>query len=309
VSVEKIEQEFSAPLVKVKEFGFTYNGAVPATAIPASDSESWKKVTAAWKSGTPVWRDPRSGDFYLGSRKPAGTEPLRKPKVGLYRSWVPSMDEGWTRWILEQFGWEYEPVGNAQIRAGDLAARFDVLLFADQSAGTISNGFRQGAMPEEYTGGLGPQGAEALQKFTQAGGRLIFLNESGEYAPEALGAKVKDALKGISNKDVYSPGSLLNVRLEPGHPLGLGLPAEFTVWNEQSPVWEPEEGAGRAVVRYSQAPVLASGWLLGEKYMAGKPALVELRAGSGKIVLFGMRPQYRAQSYLTLKLLFNALVY
>jgi hypothetical protein len=80
------------------------------------------------------------------------------------------------------------------------------------------------------------------------------------------------------------------------------------VWAEQSPVWEVEDPAARTVVRYSGAPVLASGWLLGEKFLTGKPALVELPMGQGRVVLFGMRPQYRAQSWLTLKLFFNALV-
>jgi len=303
VQVEVAEDQFQATLTRVKDFSF------PAGAgLSASDSDSWKRVNQAWKAGTPVWRNAQTGDFAVGARQPAGFAPLKKPRVAIYKSFVPSMDEGWTRWLVEQFGWEYTSATNADIRGGGLREKYDVLVFADQSATAIQNGYRQGAMPEEYTGGLGKEGAEALKQFAEAGGRLVFFNDAGEYAVEQLGLKVKNALKGVTNRDFYCPGSLLNVKLEAGSPLGLGLPAEFTVWNEGSPVWEPEDGAGKAVARYSAAPVLASGWLLGEKYLTGKPALLDVAVGQGRVVLFGMRPQYRAQSWLTLKLFFNSLV-
>ncbi|HAX42420.1 MAG TPA: hypothetical protein DCY80_07685, partial [Solibacterales bacterium] len=73
--------------------------------------------------------------------------------------------------------------------------------------------------------------------------------------------------------------------------------------------WEPASPkAASTVLRYSAAPVLESGWLLGEQRIAGKPALLDVPIGKGRAVLFGLRPQYRAQSYLTLKLVFNAML-
>ena len=303
VQVEVAEDQFQVALSRTKNFSFP---AGPG--LSASDSDSWKRVNQAWKAGTPVWRNAQTGDFAVGARRPAGFVALTKPRVGIYKSLVPAMDEGWTRWLVEQFGWEYTSTTNADIRGGGLREKYDVLVFADQSASSIQNGYRQGAMPDEYTGGLGKEGADALKQFAEEGGRLVFFNDAGEYAAEQLGLKVKNVLKGVANRDFYCPGSLLNVKLEAGSALGLGLPTEFTVWNEGSPVWEVEDGAGKAVVRYSATPVLASGWLLGEKYLAGNAALVDLALGQGRVVLFGMRPQYRAQSWLTLKLFFNSLV-
>jgi hypothetical protein len=137
----------------------------------------------------------------------------------------------------------------------------------------------------------------------------VFLNHSTDYALEYLGVAVKNAVQGISNREFYSPGSLLNVRLVPGSRLGYGLPAEIAIWSEGSPAWEiPSGSQARAAARYPLSDILASGWLLGEEHLSGRAAIIEYPKGSGRIILFGLRPQYRGQSYLTFKLLFNALV-
>jgi hypothetical protein len=217
------------------------------------------------------------------------------------------MDEGWTRWILEHFGWRYVSALNADIRAGRLRERFDVIVFADMGAGVIENGHGRNSMPEEFTGGLGPEGAAALKEFLAEGGRILFFNRSGEYGVRQLGLPVRNAVAGVPQRDFYCPGSLLRVRVDAASPLALGLPQEFTVWNETSPAWEADNGAASAVLRYPAQNVLASGWLLGEQHLGGKPALLDVPAGKGRAILFGFRPQYRGQSWLTLKLFFNAL--
>lgn len=301
VDVQTVESPVEIASSRTTDFRFT--GLAPG--LPASDNASWRAINRAWKDGVSVARNPRDGSFQLKT-VPPGWVKLEQPRLGLYRSGPPQMDEGWTRWILEQYGWDYTSVRAADVRAGSLKSKYDVLLFVDQSAASLHSGYRTGQMPDSQVGGLGPEGAASLKQFLAEGGRLIFLNESGEYAVEQLGIKAKNALKGVSNRDYYCPGSLLTVKKDANIP---GLPSEFTIWHEGSPVWEPEEGnGGRVLLRYAAQNVLASGWLLGEKFLAGKPALVELPAGKGKVTLFGMRPQYRAQSLLTLKLLFQALL-
>jgi hypothetical protein len=161
-------------------------------------------------------------------------------------------------------------------------------------------------MPPEYTGGLGAKGAAALQEFAGAGGTLIFLNHSTEYAIDQLGVKAKNVVGGVADREFYSPGSLLNVQLDRQHPLCYGLQENIAIWSEGSPAFETEE---RTVARYPDSGILASGWLLGEASIARRSALVDAKMGSGHVILFGMRPQYRAQSYLTFKLFFNALLY
>jgi hypothetical protein len=306
VDVAGVNNPFPAALSRARTFSFAYDGTLAAGALAGSDTESWRQVNAAWKSGRPVWRDMKTGDFYIG-RRPAGAVEVKQPRIGIYKSWMPNMDEGWTRWIVEQMGFEYSSVVNAEVLKGGLREKYDVIVFADQSPAAIANGYRPGSMPQEYTGGLGTQGEAELKKFAEAGGRLVFFNDATLYAVGHLGVKAKNLLSGVSNREFYCPGSLLKVRLEGSSPLTLGLPREFTVWMEQSPVWESDDAAVKAVARYADSGVLDSGWLLGEKHIAGKPAVVEAAMGAGRAVLFGMRPQYRAQSYLTMKMFFNAL--
>ena len=64
----------------------------------------------------------------------------------------------------------------------------------------------------------------------------------------------------------------------------------------------------RSVARYVDGDPLRSGWLLGPQFVAGKSALVDVRLGKGRVVLFGFRTQHRAQTWGTFKFLFNAIL-
>ena len=187
-----------------------------------------------------------------------------------------------------------------------MRARFDTIVIPDQAAQQIAQGYRAGAMPPEFCGGLGAKGTEALKDFAAQGGTVILFNHASDYATEVLGVKAKNVLRGVATKDFYSPGSLLNVSLDLTSPLAYGMPEKITLWSEQSPAWQEPEG--HIVARYPSSGVLASGWLLGEKYLVNQAALVDANVGGGHVILFGMRPQYRGQSYQNFKLLFNALV-
>ena len=305
VAVDAVQAPFEAPLARATSFPFELDRKLPAGVLAGSDVYSWKQVNAIWKAGGSVWRDPGTGDFHR--RGGAGRVEWKRPRIGLYKAHVPNMDEGWTRWLLEEFGFDYSSVSNRDLQAGSLRSRFDVLLFASQSAASIASGFRKGSMPEEYTGGLGDSGAEAIRAFLGEGGTAVLLNQATEYAGR-LGVELRDSTSGVSSRDFYSPGSLLRATLDTGHRLAWGLPAEIAVWSQASPAWDvPAGGAVKAVARYPASKLLASGWLLGEKYLADRAALVEAPVGKGRIILFGMRPQYRAQSYQGFKLLFNSL--
>ena len=282
-------------------------GAIPSApgdVLAAADTDSWIAVNRAWQNGRAVWRSAATGDFATAGQTGAEWKQIARPRVGLYKSFNPNMDEGWTRWLLEQFGFAYTSLRVPDIQAGNLRQRFDAIVFPDELVRERDD--YSPRMPPEYQGTLGDKGAAALREFATAGGTLIFLNRSTDYAIDKLGVKARSVTRGVSNRDYYAPGSLLNAKLDKHHRLAYGLPEDVTIWSEQSPAWETEE---TTVARYPQSGVLASGWLLGEKVIAGRSALVDAKMGAGHVVLFGMRPQYRAQSYLTFKLFFNALLH
>ena len=223
---------------------------------------------------------------------------LRRPRVGLYRSWVPSMDEGWTRFVFEkEMGVAYQELHDREVRAGRLRERFDAIVLPDQAPAALLNGHAPGSMPEEYTGGLGAEGVAALRAFVEAGGTLVALDSATGFAIDQLQLPVRNALAGVEPADFFCPGSILAARADAAHPLAHGLPETTPVWFEGSPAFEVEKGT--VVLRYEAEDPLLSGWLLGGERLRGRAALVEVPLGKGRVVLFGFRPQYRAQSRVT----------
>ncbi len=305
VDVATVKDSFRATLAPVKQYSFDLDHPKPAEGFAATDVDSWKQVAKIWKSGQPIYRDVRTGDFYPAAG--ASRNQVPAPRIGIYASYNPSMDEGWTRWLLDDFGIPFKTMFNADMQAGALRQRFDTIVIPDQQRAQIVNGHRAGTMPPEYCGGIGEKGAAALKEFIEQGGTLILFNHASEYATQDLGVAAKNVLTGVPNRDFYSPGSLLNVALDTRSPLAYGVPSQISLWSEQSPAWDaPIE---QVAARYPSSGVLASGWLLGEKLLVGKAALLDVPMGKGRLILFGMRPQYRGQSYQNFKLFFNALVY
>jgi hypothetical protein len=230
---------------------------------------------------------------------------LRRPRVGLYQSWVPSMDEGWTRFVFErEAGVSYVTLHDADI-AGRLAGGFDAIVLPDQPAREILDGHAPGSLPDEFCGGLGTRGAQELKRFVEAGGTLVALNQAADLPIAEFGLATRNALAGVSAEDFYGPGSLLRVAVDTSQPLAHGLDEATPVWFEQGPAFEP--GAGRAVARYAEPSPLLSGWLLGGERLNGNAALLDVPLGRGHVVLFGFRPQYRAQSWATYVALLNAI--
>jgi hypothetical protein len=234
----------------------------------------------------------------------------RAPRIGLYRSWSPSMDEGWTRYVFDTWGVPYENVADSLIRAGSLGARYDAIILPEQSARELLDGLSARRYPARFAGGLGQPGVQALRDFVDGGGTLLAFNDACDFAIGALELPVTNAISQVSNREFYAPGSIFRLRLDTTHPVAAGMPDETIAWFESSPAFEARDPSRvRVIGRYPERPedVLLSGWVLGADKVAGKAALVEVRRGRGKVLLFGFRPQYRAQTLATYPLVFNAL--
>ncbi|HEX8475355.1 MAG TPA: M14 family metallopeptidase [Pyrinomonadaceae bacterium] len=266
----------------------------------------------------PIYKPFRYREKLVGGKaRNSGCGGNRPPRRALYKSHVAAMDEGWTRWVLEQAGscFEHLPLEDAEIRRGDLRAKFDVIVIPDQSARNILEGHRRGTMPEELTGGIGNEGVAALRRFVEDGGTLICLNRASNFAIEQLSLPVRDAAVGLKRTEFYVPGSILRIELDTTNFIAATMPKQSIAWVEDSPVFEIVGGGEaarrvRVVARYPEhGDPLLSGWLLGGARLRGKAALVEVALGAGRVYLFGFRPQYRAQSLATYPLLLRAITH
>jgi hypothetical protein len=287
-------------------------------------------------------------DFSLDI-KPASSVPAGKalevklPRIGLYQSWVASMDEGWTRFIFDQNHIPYTRLVDADIRKGSLDQRFDVIVLPDNSGRAITSGGRgfgegespaapagndtpanagsrtrraaananDGATPPpqtppEFMGGLGPDGVSALQAFTNDGGTIVTFNRASEIYLKKGGA-IENGLDSIDRKQFYIPGSILQVSVDPSNPLAFGSTPTVPIFYENGPIFHVTSDAQSVASFTTDAPLL-SGWVQGGNFLKGNSVIAQQNVGKGHLILFGFRPQYRAISEVTYKFLFNALL-
>ena len=248
---------------------------------------------------------------------------MSPPRLGLYQPWTASMDEGWTRLVLDNFEFAYTSVHNAEIRAGNLKERYDCLILPSLSSGSIIKGRAVDTTEPQYVGGIGSEGIVALQNFVQDGGTLICTDRSCNLPIEHFNVPVRNILSAKSSKDFYCPGSILRISVDQKHPVGYGCPQWVSGYFARSQAFELIEESkredkdprnpgvrfpARVVARYSDTVLLESGWIRGTELIADKPAIVEVQYGRGKIILLGFRVQHRGQPHGTFRLLFNAIL-
>jgi hypothetical protein len=256
------------------------------------------------------------------TQAPEGPAFRVKPvRVGLYKPWVASMDEGWTRFLLERYGFDFENLENAEMKDGSYRGKVDVILLPAVEADILEKGEPSSAearrfwepLPPPYAGGIGTDGGEKLKKWIQEGGTLVAMDSSTEYAIDLLGLPVRNILSGVRQDQFHAPGSMLRIRLDPEHPLSHGLRPEEAAYFADSPAFQTSPTDARferrVVASYPEheADILLSGYLEGGERLERKAAVVEYRVGKGRVVLIGFRPQHRAQPHRTFKLLWNAL--
>jgi hypothetical protein len=302
----------------VKAYRLTGAGYSPGTIyVPEQPGFAAKVEAAAKRFGV---------TFRPSAASVAGTAlAVTLPRVGLYKSYVAALDEGWTRWVLDTNGVPYKSIYDSDIRKGNLNAQFDAIVLPDNRPQSILTGLgAPGARSEsdegkgpsyakEYLGGLGPEGAAALRAFVEAGGTLITDNKaSGVYA--SLFRNTGDnpsfinALQGVPPKEFYCPGSQLEIAVDTANPIAFGSTPTVPVFFETGPTFKLS-GDAKAVGRYTTENPLLSGWILGGKYLNGTAAIAEVPTGKGRIIAFGFIPMYRGLSDATYKFLLNAMLY
>jgi hypothetical protein len=249
---------------------------------------------------------------------------VRPLKIAMYqRYWGGNMDEGWTRWLLEQFNFEYSTIMDEEVKTK--LDDFDVLIFPSDPTALITGekveeyydktykGSRSAPhLPEKYRSGIGEDGVEKVNAFIEKGGTVITLFESCEFAIDKLEIPVKNTVKEINPKEFHCPGSTLWVNIDNNHPIAYGMPDKGLILLRGNHAYAIKGTHNnedyKVVVSYSEENIMQSGWLIGEKHLSRKAALIEAKKKKGKVIMYGFSPQNRALTDATFKLFFNALV-
>jgi hypothetical protein len=312
----------------------TLSGAGPALAVNPAENNAFRAINRALKAGLDVQfvpgASPSAARYVISigggdrddlvkslalqaDRSPQPSAPMKRPRVALFNA-PTSMDEGWTRWVLEQYGFDFNRLPATEIEAGGLRAKYDVILITDEAAGVLSGGRGAGGGrggPAPAPNPSNEARVKAIDEFVRAGGTLVCFNRSSSFAIDQLHLPVRNAAAGVSRQQLFASGSLLNVTTSPAHRVMAGMPEQAAVFFDGSPVFETLDGfKGTVLARYqADGSPLASGYLLGEKYLQGKAAALDVDLGEGHVVLLGFRPQWRGQPFGTFRVIFNSLLY
>jgi hypothetical protein len=282
---------------------FTSGGRrYPAGAIVASGSGTSRRIQSL------------AEEFHLqiqAGSPSGGLMPLRPLRLGLYKPWVANMDEGWTRWIFDKWEFPYTTLQDAEIRNGRLGQRYDVIVLTNVPSETIVRGHEPGTVPSRYAGGIGEHGLAALLRFVKDGGTLITFNVSSRLPIEHFKVPLRDVSRSYPSTEFFLPSAILEVDVDNTHPIAYGMEETANVLSYNSPVFELVDSgeASSVIARYPNSNPFVSGRLIGDHVLHDKPALVEVECGKGRIILFGFRPQNRAQTHGTFMLFFNSLYY
>ena len=234
--------------------------------------------------------------------------PLRSPgRVGLYKGSLGSMDEGWTRFVLDTHQIKFTSVSDRDVRTDSL--NYDVIILPSISESGMVRGLSAERYPAEVAGGIGEEGKANLKKFVEDGGRLVCFDASCGMVIKTLDLPIKNVLAGIRRNEFYNPGSIVKLLVDTRQPLARNTFPETPAYFTNSSAFEVAQDAMnvRTIAWYARSNALMSGWMLGEKYINGKTAIAEATHGKGSVVLFAFRPQHRGQSWATFPFIFNAL--
>lgn len=249
-------------------------------------------------------------DFVGLDKSPkAPVSELNPVKVGIYKSWQANMDEGWTRWMLEQFDFDLDTLHNEDINPGNLA-QYSAVIFPSQRGSSIVEGNREGRMPERFVGGIGEAGVAAIDAYAKSGGSVIFFDEASNFAIEQFKLPIKNVLSSLKDSEFFIPGSLIRTKIDTSKPLAFGMLGEVAASFDNSSAFKVEAGAEgiEEIAKYASQDLLMSGWAMGEeKYLANTSAMLNVNYGGGNLVLFGFKPQFRGQPRGTYKLIFNSI--
>jgi hypothetical protein len=329
-------------------------------AFSASNNESYKAAFKAMSAGIPVYRLEKPIDID-GEMLPAGSfiiektaklnavikyltqkpiplskqpdmllSPIKLPKIGLVETWFHDMDAGWTRYIFDQYGIDFQLIRPSDLANG-VPEEIQLLIFPSSSKTVLlegkygeENDYYSSNYPPEFTKGLGKDGLKKIMKWVNEGGLILSWGNSTDLfeglhtieisktETEQFRLPYKNIGSEIAKKGLYAPGTLMNIILVGNHPLTFGMPAATRIFSRGNPVFTtslPGFDMDRRIIgSYAKTDVVASGFAQKDELLEDKAVMIWLKKGKGQLVLYGFNPQFRSNTHGSYKLLFNALL-
>ena len=342
VTVDRITENFNASTTKINsmlkpeagmvagngKYGYIFSNKdnLSAKAINRFQKDGYtvsvlKEATNGMEAGSVLVRSKRGLDDkveqiatemglnFTGVDKNPNVESaeLNKIKIGIYKSWQANMDEGWSRWMFEQFEFDLDTLHNAEIKNSDLS-QYSAIIMPSQSPRGIKNGSNR--VPENLRGGIGEEGVAKLDAYAKNGGVVVFFDDASNFAIEEFELPVTNVLSDLNSSEFFIPGSLIRTDVMTNHPLAYGMQPQVAASFDNGRAFKVNDGAEgiEEVARYASKDLLMSGWAKGEdKYLANTSAMLNVNYGNGDLVLFGFGPQFRGQPRGTYKLIFNSI--
>ncbi len=328
-------------------------------ALAPSANDTFTVVNALLEAGVPVSRD-HAGRFVVPASAharealaaavsrtgisaealaalPPEAAPVRAPRIALWDQYGGSMVSGWTRLVLESFGFDYTVVYPRQIEADNLRERFDVLILPSgalpvaEALAVEGKGMRTPRRPDparipdafhRMLGELGEASLPALRGFLERGGHIVATGSSSSLAlslglPVASHLRTDDGQGGrraLRPTEYYIPGSVLQVAVDGSRPAARGLGPRMDVYFsdgrwDNAPVFDlsAADGRVRPILWFEGREPLRSGWAWGQHFLDGGVLGAEADVGQGRLVFFGTDITFRSQMHGGFRLLFNSL--
>jgi hypothetical protein len=267
----------------------------------------------------PAKADAWAKELYVrAERTAASSAPMSvaaPTRIAIYKSAPGVMDEGWTEWLFDTNGFKYSLIAPADLHAGNLSSRFDVIVFASQGLGAGGGRGGRGGGGGRAGGGRGgaadsvaAEEIRAVDEFVRGGGTVVAWNQGATSIANALHLPVRNVVAGLQRREFFTGGSVMQVITDNTHPIMAGMPEHADVFVFNSPVFTTLEGFDGAVLAKFPADVspLRSGFLSGQQFMQGFAAAVDVKHDRGHAVLFAFQPQWRGQPTGTFRTVFNS---